>query len=158
MALQVEAKGHNWRALQQAFLKQRQSAGTSACDASEECSGQDGGSTSKSLRPWSADDLLLAAGSASDGHVARHALKVESAYLAVTGGEAAYTTCHDKFIGTVDLILYTREARGGWRLEPVGVLLPPPLETLHCALPSPAWPSDHISLVADFSLTPAEPG
>jgi hypothetical protein len=32
------------------------------------------------------------------------------------------------------------------------VLQPPSLRTLHGGLPSKAWPSDHISLVADFAL------
>jgi hypothetical protein len=35
------------------------------------------------------------------------------------------------------------------------VLQPPPLRTLRGGLPSPAWGSDHVSLVADFEL--AEP-
>jgi hypothetical protein len=46
------------------------------------------------------------------------------------------------------------DGAGGWRLLPLSVLQAPPLETLHCALPSPAWPSDHISLVCDFALVP----
>lgn len=32
------------------------------------------------------------------------------------------------------------------------MLLPPPLESLHCGLPSPEWPSDHISLLANFTI------
>lgn len=41
---------------------------------------------------------------------------------------------------------------GNWSLEPTAVLLPPPLESLHCGLPSPEWPSDHISLLAIFQV------
>lgn len=37
-------------------------------------------------------------------------------------------------------------------LIPTAVLLPPPLESLHCGLPSPEWPSDHISLLTKFTL------
>lgn len=41
-------------------------------------------------------------------------------------------------------------------LKPRRVLLVPPLEVLHCGLPSPQWPSDHVSIVADFNFV--EPG
>lgn len=51
----------------------------------------------RSMRPWSAEDVLLAAGSSHGGtSIARHPLQLESAYRAVTGSEAAYSTCHDK--------------------------------------------------------------
>ncbi len=39
--------------------------------------------------------------------VARHPLKLRSAYSEVTGGEPPYTTCHSKFLGTVDYMWYT---------------------------------------------------
>ena len=40
----------------------------------------------------------------------------------------------------------------GWRLTPVRVAQPPPLSSLRCGLPSPKYPSDHISLVVDFRV------
>jgi hypothetical protein len=117
-----------------------------------------GGSGLKALRPWGAQDVLMAAGSRSGGGeapFARHPLQLESSYRAVTGSECPYSTCHDKFIGAVDYIWSSRaEAGSGWQLLPLGVLLPPPLQTLSCALPSPAWPSDHVSLVTDFAYLP----
>ena len=41
----------------------------------------------------------------------------------------------------------------GWALRPYRVAQPPPLKSLRCGLPSPKYPSDHISLVADFSIS-----
>ena len=58
-----------------------------------------GSSNRKSLRAWGAEDTHFAAGSGNGGGgdlVARHPLHIESAYGAVTGTEAAYSTCHDK--------------------------------------------------------------
>ena len=40
----------------------------------------------------------------------------------------------------------------GWQLAPVRVAQPPPLSSLRCGLPSPKYPSDHISLVVDFKM------
>ncbi len=40
----------------------------------------------------------------------------------------------------------------GIQIRPRRALLPPPLDSLHCGLPSPAWPSDHISLLCDFQM------
>ncbi|GAB4817059.1 hypothetical protein N2152v2_004105 [Parachlorella kessleri] len=116
-------------------------------------------------------------------------LHVESAYHAAASQEPLFTTCHDKFIGTVDYIWYTPHtptlepgskdspaaaagpaggsskgsrgrsagragSAGGARfaLRPLGVLQPPSLQSLATGLPSGAWPSDHVSLVADFAL------
>lgn len=61
-----------------------------------------------------------------------------------------------RFIGCVDYVWFTpgNNEAAPWRLLPTAVLQPPPLETLHCALPSPAWPSDHVSLVCDYALLP----
>ena len=43
-------------------------------------------------------------------------------------------------------------SRGGaWELCPVRVLHVPPLSALRGGLPAPEYPSDHISLIADFS-------
>ena len=133
--------------------------------------------------------------------------------MQVLGVEPQYTSCHGKFIGTVDYVWYTpqplswhprsghqdaptlplREGPGmPLRLESglqtplqlggpvqtptvdrataeadtthghdatcasllraVRVLLPPPLDSLHCGLPSPEWASDHISLLVDFEF------
>lgn len=96
--------------------------------------------------------------SGSSGHdpepiwVARHPLKLRSAYSEVTGSEPAYTTCHSKFLGTVDYMWYTPNADKGTTLLPTKTLVPPPLEHLYCGLPSPEWQSDHMSLVTDFSV------
>lgn len=54
----------------------------------------------------------------------------------------------------MDYIWYTPGGDGSWQLQPLSVLQPPPVQTLDCALPSPAWPSDHIALLADFALVP----
>ena len=43
--------------------------------------------------------------------VARHPLKLCSAYSEVTGNEPPYTTCHSKFLGTVDYMWYTPQVR-----------------------------------------------
>ena len=40
-------------------------------------------------------------------YVLRHPLNVRSAYREVTGVEAEFTSCHDRFCGTVDYIWYT---------------------------------------------------
>lgn len=41
----------------------------------------------------------------------------------------------------------------GWVLRPYRVAQPPPLKSLRCGLPSPKYPSDHISLIAEFSMS-----
>jgi hypothetical protein len=38
-----------------------------------------------------------------------------------------------------------------WELLPMRVVHVPPLSVLRCGLPAPEYPSDHISLIADFS-------
>lgn len=106
-------------------------------------------SASKGPRPWSPEDLALAAGSAQAG-VARHPLRLQSAYRSVTGAEPLYTTVHDRYVGTVDYIFYGDCEDSG--LRPVRVLQPPSLRSVPGGLPSLAWPSDHLCLVADFEL------
>jgi mRNA deadenylase 3'-5' endonuclease subunit Ccr4 len=103
----------------------------------------------KGPRPWSSEDLTLAAGSAETG-VARHPLCLRSAYHSVTGSEPLYTTVHDRYVGTVDYIFYGDGEEAG--LKPVRVLKPPSLSSVPSGLPSLTWPSDHLSLVADFEL------
>jgi hypothetical protein len=39
-----------------------------------------------------------------------------------------------------------------WVLRPKRVVQPPPLSSLRCGLPSPKYPSDHISLIAEFAM------
>lgn len=44
-----------------------------------------------------------------------------------------------------------------WELVPTRVAMVPPLRSLRCGLPAPEYPSDHISLVADFSVRLLQP-
>jgi len=37
----------------------------------------------------------------------QHPLRLQSAYMDVTGSEPEFTSCHDRFCGTVDYIWYT---------------------------------------------------
>lgn len=46
---------------------------------------------------------------------------------------------------------------GGWELVPTRVAMVPPLRNLRCGLPAPEYPSDHISLVAEFSARSLRP-
>lgn len=78
-------------------------------------------------------------------------MPMQSSYEDVLGREPSFTSCHGKFIGTVDFVWYTPRVQH-LTLIPTAVLLPPPLESLHCGLPSPEWPSDHISLLTKFNL------
>ncbi len=48
---------------------------------------------------------------------------------------------------------YEEHESRGWVLKPYRVAHPPPLKSLRCGLPSPKYPSDHISLIADFSMS-----
>ena len=144
--------------------------------AVQQCGHEMGGSiTEKAMRPWSYDELKLAAGHRDDvaAGVARHPLQLQSAYLTVAGCEPLYTTVHDKYVGTVDYIFFTSSTTGVemnvdgdgesedtaavvvQRLRPVRVLQPPPLRTMHSGLPSLAWPSDHLCLMADFEVIAA---
>ncbi len=45
--------------------------------------------------------------SASLDTVLRHPLELQSAYMEVTGSEPEFTSCHDRFCGTVDYIWFT---------------------------------------------------
>ncbi|KAK9815961.1 hypothetical protein WJX74_009445 [Apatococcus lobatus] len=90
-------------------------------------------------------------GSAEPAWLAKHPMRLLSAYNELLGGEPPYTSCHGRFIGTVDFMWFTPEMEG-LRLRPRRALLPPPLDSLHCGLPSPTWPSDHISLLCDFHM------
>ena len=46
---------------------------------------------------------------------------------------------------------------GGWALVPTRVAMVPPLRSLRSGLPAPEYPSDHISLVAEFSARSLRP-
>lgn len=122
------------------------------------------GKSAKPFRNWGQDEVELAAGNGPESRqgVAKHPLHLQSAYLSVTGSEPLYTTVHDKYVGTVDYIFYSpqppeEETDGGDmearpHLRPVKVLQPPSLRTMHAGLPSLGWPSDHLSLLADFEI------
>lgn len=47
----------------------------------------------------------------NDVWIAEHPLPMQSTYEAVLGTEPAYTSCHSKFIGTVDYVWFTPQAR-----------------------------------------------
>jgi hypothetical protein len=99
--------------------------------------------------------------------IARHGLALRSAYAAATGFEPSFTSCHNKYKGTLDYIWYSdaEEAGGGKsssgggsrparssRLALSAVLLPPPPHLVDCP-PNRAVPSDHLPLAADFVLS-----
>lgn len=80
-------------------------------------------------------------------HVVRLELPVESAYVTVTGSEGFPWGYIDAVLFTTDYLWHCGAA------HPTGVLLPPAYTSLLSApsLPTEHYPSDHISLVADFS-------
>lgn len=47
--------------------------------------------------------------SAQDLWIAEHPLPMQSSYATLLGAEPEFTTCHSKFIGTVDYIWFTPE-------------------------------------------------
>jgi hypothetical protein len=132
-------------------------------------------------RGWTAEELELALGrragqegSSSGGgggpsgsgsgssqqrggdYVARHGLRLASAYVAATGSEPAFTSFHSTSCHTLDYIWFTpdgREEGAACRLRAGAALLPPDRRSLPPrGLPSHNWPSDHISLACDFLL------
>ena len=78
---------------------------------------------------WTQEQLMLATGyrplegriildksqlpppSVMDTWVAAHPIAMQSTYRAVLGTEPAYTSCHGKFIGTVDYVWFTPQVR-----------------------------------------------
>ena len=50
--------------------------------------------------------------SATEVWVAEHPLPMESTYKTVLGAEPAFTSCHTKFIGTVDYVWFTPQVSG----------------------------------------------
>ena len=49
--------------------------------------------------------------SVMDTWIAAHPIAMQSTYRAVLGTEPAYTSCHGKFIGTVDYVWFTPKVR-----------------------------------------------
>ncbi|GMH23352.1 hypothetical protein Nepgr_025195 [Nepenthes gracilis] len=104
---------------------------------------------------WNGEELKLATG---DEHVTclLHYLKLCSAYPGVPGnlrtrdsmGEPLATSCHSKFMGTVDYIWHTEE------LIPVRVLDTLPVNVLRKmgGLPNKKWGSDHLALACEFAF------
>lgn len=102
--------------------------------------------------------------------IARHPLTLRSAYVAATGFEPSFTSCHNRYKGTLDYIWFGSAGGGGdggkegsqgsdgnggggggEGLRLTAVLLPPPARDVE-APPNCEVPSDHIPLVADFVL------
>lgn len=141
------------------------------CNRSEGSNHYSNKLTSKPLRPWSAEELtvighksktkpsLLSDEACQENPLlVRHPLNLRSSYHALSGKEPLYTTAHDKYIGTVDYIFYTsnrvsEEASSNITIiEPIRIFMPPQLSSIPRGLPSYSWPSDHISLIVDFSF------
>lgn len=106
--------------------------------------------------------------------IACHPLQLQSTYAAVCGCEPEYTSSHSQFMETCDYIWLPADSGrqpaadavapasgggtaaaaplGGWTVKPCAVLLPPRAPLLQHGLPAMQLPSDHVALVADFSL------
>ena len=130
--------------------------------------------TTSNNNSWTLDQLHAAAGAPAApppsarvagapiaaGWVASHPLRLASAYAATAGVEPPFTSAHSRFIGTVDYVWFTPEGVVGGggaatttaRLHPTRVLAPPPLASLPGGLPSPDYPSDHVSVIVDFCV------
>ncbi|XP_077253757.1 carbon catabolite repressor protein 4 homolog 5-like isoform X2 [Tasmannia lanceolata] len=113
-------------------------------------------SISKPLKyTWNEEEIELAAGIGGSTHL-RHNLKLSSAYPGVPGdrstrdnhGEPLATSCHSKFMGTVDYIWHSED------LVPVRVLETLPINILRKTggLPSEKWGSDHLALVCELAF------
>lgn len=86
--------------------------------------------------------------------IAEHPLQMHSAYSSVTGREPEFTSSHAQYCGTLDYIWYTPRS-GGHAMQAQSVLQPPPAAV--CCRPGILghrgdWPSDHVSLVSNFSI------
>ena len=97
--------------------------------------------------------------------MAQGAPQTPGAAAQVMGAEPQYTSCHGRFTGTVDYIWFTPDSAGlapsadaapAFALRSARVLAPPDFASLHCGLPSPEWPSDHVALMAEFVVTAAD--
>lgn len=111
-------------------------------------------------RPWPSAEVEVAMGRKSHGahdlHV-KHPLQLTSAYEAITGSEADFSTYQASSDGsgkTVDYIWAASQAGGLWRLVTLAVLASPSQTVLRRGLPSLEIPSDHVPLMAQFCLQP----
>ena len=79
----------------------------------------------------------------------RHDLRLRSGYREVLGAEPSFTNYTADFVGSLDYIFFTHDT-----IQATGVLEPPSLPVVkkNTALPNPQFPSDHISLLAEFEL------
>ncbi|XP_057516337.1 carbon catabolite repressor protein 4 homolog 5 isoform X1 [Amaranthus tricolor] len=108
---------------------------------------------------WRDEEVKLATGN-EKATCLQHNLNLRSAYVGVPGnvtlrdnmGEPLTTSCHSKFMGTVDYIWHTEQ------LVPVRVL-----ETISGnaldkmgGLPSKNWGSDHVALACEFAFANRE--
>ncbi|KAF3331513.1 carbon catabolite repressor protein 4 3 isoform X1 [Carex littledalei] len=108
---------------------------------------------------WTEEELLNAVGDL-EGTKVRSPLKLRSSYASVKGpsltrgpkNEPLATTCHSKFVGTVDYLWYSSE------LACLRVLDTLPIHLLRQGggLPSEEIGSDHLALVAEFAFVDYE--
>ncbi|CAL9190015.1 unnamed protein product [Musa hybrid cultivar] len=104
---------------------------------------------------WSEEEVCLASGRRGCTRL-QNPLTLSSAYRGVPGnlhtrdenGEPLATSCHSKFMGTVDYIWHSSA------LVPVGVVDTLPIKVLRRlrGLPSKKWGSDHLALVCKFAF------
>jgi len=114
------------------------------------------------IKPWKTEEIEIATGRSQQGGDGQHGdsgsmshpMSIKSSYAKVMGEEPAFSTAHDKYVGTVDYIFYTDgDESAKWNIRPVQVLAPPPLhKILPKGLPNGFWPSDHISLCTKFVM------
>jgi mRNA deadenylase 3'-5' endonuclease subunit Ccr4 len=132
-------------------------------------SGTGSSSLYKAPKPWKMDEiatalgdpLLACAAELPPSAILNHDLELTSSYRHVLGNEPQFTTAHDKYIGTVDYIFFSKprkhpqnETQERWHIEPHAVLLPPPTSAiLPHGLPRGWFGSDHICLFVQFGCT-----
>jgi len=134
-------------------LVRSESSASERSIAHSSLSGSEATGESKSFAQlgWDEERLQVAIGDATSfgETVAEHNLGLKSAYASFAE-EPQYTSLHNRFMGTLDYIFHTE------RLVPKRVLAVPdlnhlgPSHTRRPMLPSKHFPSDHISLVAEF--------
>lgn len=153
---QIEGRSKGWMALKEQFLTSQEVPYNPAQTWEIAREYDQVGMTinrNKKMRDWNPAELGIV-GASSKEMTVRHPLKVASAYGHVAGSEPAFSTFHDGYLGTVDYIFFTRGSpQDKLSLMPCSVLQPPPLESLSSGLPSAEWPSDHVSLLAEFQLS-----
>ena len=117
---------------------------------------------------WSREARAQAFGSqpsAGAAPVLRHGLHLESTYATCLGGEPQYTTANVATTEAVDFMLFTPSGYAGgggggcaWRVRPLAALDVPPASAVAGGCPHRYVASDHVCLVADFELAPADDG